>query len=51
LDPGHTTVEDSVLIVPPSTAQPAGGYRAGERLAEAAGLSVPRVYQIKDGRR
>jgi hypothetical protein len=24
---------------------------AGERLAEAAGLSVPRVYQIRDGRR
>ena len=24
---------------------------AGEKLAEAAGLSVPRVYQIRDGRR
>ena len=24
---------------------------AGEQLAEAAGLSVPRVYQIRDGRR
>jgi hypothetical protein len=23
----------------------------GERLAEAAGLSVPRVYQIRNGRR
>jgi hypothetical protein len=23
----------------------------GEQLAEAAGLSVPRVYQIRDGRR
>jgi hypothetical protein len=23
----------------------------GEKLAEAAGLSVPRVYQIRDGRR
>jgi hypothetical protein len=23
----------------------------GERLAEAAGLSVPRVYRIRDGRR
>ncbi|HUH71701.1 MAG TPA: hypothetical protein VLZ05_24180 [Mycobacterium sp.] len=24
---------------------------SGEKLAEAAGLSVPRVYQIRDGRR
>jgi hypothetical protein len=24
---------------------------SGERLAEAAGMSVPRVYQIRDGRR
>ena len=24
---------------------------SGERIAEAAGLSVPRVYQIRDGRR
>jgi hypothetical protein len=24
---------------------------SGEQLAEAAGLSVPRVYQIRDGRR
>ncbi len=24
---------------------------ASEKLAEAAGLSVPRVYQIRDGRR
>jgi hypothetical protein len=24
---------------------------AGERLAKAAGVSVPRVYQIRDGRR
>lgn len=24
---------------------------SGERLAKAAGLSVPRVYQIRDGRR
>jgi hypothetical protein len=24
---------------------------AGEKIAEAAGLSVPRVYQIRDGRR
>ena len=24
---------------------------SGELLAEAAGLSVPRVYQIRDGRR
>jgi hypothetical protein len=23
----------------------------GEQLAEAAGLSIPRVYQIRDGRR
>jgi len=23
----------------------------GEQLAEAAGLSVPRIYQIRDGRR
>jgi hypothetical protein len=23
----------------------------GEQIAEAAGLSVPRVYQIRDGRR
>jgi hypothetical protein len=23
----------------------------GEKLAEAAGLSLPRVYQIRDGRR
>jgi hypothetical protein len=30
------------------------GFEAGipgEQLAEAAGLSVPRVYQIRDGRR
>jgi hypothetical protein len=24
---------------------------SGEKLAEAAGLSVPRVYQIRDGQR
>lgn len=24
---------------------------SGEKLAEAAGLSLPRVYQIRDGRR
>jgi hypothetical protein len=27
------------------------GRVSGEQLAEAAGLSVPRVYQIRDGRR
>jgi hypothetical protein len=28
-----------------------GGGIPDEQLAEAAGLSVPRVYQIRDGRR
>jgi hypothetical protein len=34
-------------------ASPAEGLESGipgEKLAEAAGLSVPRVYQIRDGR-
>ncbi len=34
-----------------STGRGAGAAVTGEKLAEAAGLSVPRVYQIRDGRR
>jgi hypothetical protein len=35
-------------------ADPRGGFEQGipgDQLAEASGLSVPRVYQIRDGRR
>jgi hypothetical protein len=43
---------------PPTPSYAAGSIREGfeqgipgERLAEAVGLSVPRVYQIRDGKR
>jgi hypothetical protein len=50
----HFRVAQLVRTDPRRQASISEGFEqglSGEQLAEAAGLSVPRVYQIRDGRR